>query len=242
MNAFGIGPNLYPLRLILPIVVLFFSVLLFQKVVLLKQKVSLQPVLIFSLLYFLYLFFHTYIVTFFRYTLFAYDYEFTSILNFTFLLVLIFALYNAFLSNRDRFFKVFNQITLVFYILYALYAFYEIFTGNHLSTSVLFDAPYWLTYSPTVVYFNSNDFASIFTLMFMYLLSTLDKEKKQSMIWLFAAVALHLLIVYYSQSRISLVVSLIYLLYRYPIKLASISVIGIFIIFILSFFTVSTDY
>lgn len=232
MNAFGIGPNLYPLRLILPIVVLFFSVLLFQKVVLLKQKVSLQPVLIFSLLYFLYLFFHTYIVTFFRYTLFAYDYEFTSILNFTFLLVLIFALYNAFLSNRDRFFKVFNQITLVFYILYALYAFYEIFTGNHLSTSVLFDAPYWLTYSPTVVYFNSNDFASIFTLMFMYLLSTLDKEKKQSMIWLFAAVAIHLLIVYYSQSRISLVVSLIYLLYRYPIKLASISVIGTFIIFI----------
>ena len=36
--AFGLGPNLYPLRLILPITLLYFSVLFFQKVILLREK------------------------------------------------------------------------------------------------------------------------------------------------------------------------------------------------------------
>ena len=40
MNSFGIGSNLYPLRLVLPIVFVFFFTVLFQKVFLLKQKVK----------------------------------------------------------------------------------------------------------------------------------------------------------------------------------------------------------
>ncbi|MDA9898148.1 hypothetical protein N9D69_01095, partial [Flavobacteriales bacterium] len=93
--------------------------------------------------------------------------------------------------------------------MYGAFAIYEIVTGNHLSVSDLYDAPYWLRYSPTVVYFNSNDFASIFSLMFMYLLSTFDKEKTLSLLSLFVIISFHLMIVYFSQSRISLVVSLI---------------------------------
>ena len=40
--AFGLGPNLYPLRLILPITLLYFSVLFFQKVILLREKLQLN--------------------------------------------------------------------------------------------------------------------------------------------------------------------------------------------------------
>ncbi|MBL6663211.1 MAG: O-antigen ligase family protein [Flavobacteriales bacterium] len=120
----------------------------------------------------------------------------------------------------------------MFYFIYGLYAFYEIITGNHLPTSDLFDAPYWLRYSPTVVYYNSNDFASIFTLMFMYLLSTYDKEKTLSILWLFAMICFHLIIAYYSQSRISLLVSLLFLGFRYPFKLAYSSILGVLILLV----------
>lgn len=232
MNTFGVGPNLYPLRLILPITILYFSVLLFQKVILLKSKITLQPVIFISLIFFLYMFFHTYLVTFFRYNLFGYSYELNSILNFTFLLGLIIFFYIVYLSNRESFFKVMNGVTLLFYILYGLYAIYEIYTGNHLSTSDLFDAPYWLRHSPTVVYFNSNDFASVFTLMLMYLLSTFDKKKSLSIVWLLVVFCIHFGIVYYSQSRISLLVSFFYFVYRYPLRLLYSSSIGFLVLII----------
>ena len=229
MNTFGLGPNLYPLRLILPITIIYFSVLIFQKSILLREKIKIEPVLIFSLLFFLYYFFHTYIVSFLRNTLFDYNYELNSILNFTFLFGLILTFFFIYLYDTKRFFKFFNGVTLLFYFTYGLYAFYEIITGNHLPTSDLFDAPYWLRYSPTVVYYNSNDFASIFTLMFMYLLSIYDKEKTLSILWLFVMICFHLIIVYYTQSRISLLVSLFFLGFRYPFKLAYSSIIGVLI-------------
>ena len=232
MNAFGIGPNLYPLRLILPIIIIYFSVLFFQKSILFREKIKIQPILSFSLLFFLYYFFHTYIVSFLRHTLFGYNYELNSILNFTFLLGLILTFFLTYLSDTKKFFKIFNCVTLLFYFLYGLYAFYEVITGNHLPTSDLFDAPYWLRYSPTVVYYNSNDFASIFTLMFMYLLSTYDKEKTLSILWLFLMIFFHLIIVYYSQSRISLLVSLLFLGFRYPFKLAYSSILGVLILLV----------
>ena len=62
--------------------------------------------------------------------------------------------------------------------------------------------------------------------MFMYLLSVYDKQKKLPIVWLIAVICFHLLIVFVSQSRISLVVSLFYLIYRYPIKIAYSSVVG----------------
>lgn len=236
MNTFGVGPNLYPLRLVLPIIITFFSVSLFQKVILLKSKVTLQPVILISLIFFLYVFFYTYSVTFFRYNLFNYSYEFNSILNFTFLLGLILSFYIVFLFNRENFFKAMKGITLLFYILYGVYAIYEIYTGKHLSTSDLFDAPYWLRYSPTVVFYNSNDFASVFTLMFMYLLSTFDKEKTLSIIWLMFIFFFHFLIIYFSYSRISMLVSIVFLLYRYPVRLLYSSASGmLFLVITISF-------
>ena len=117
----------------------------------------------------------------------------------------------------------------MFYFLYGLYAFYEIITGNHLPTSDLFDAPYWLRYSPTVVYYNSNDFASIFTLMFMYLLSIYDKEKTLSILWLFynnMFPPIDSLLFTESNFTISFFT---FLGFRYPFKLAYSSIIGVLI-------------
>jgi teichuronic acid biosynthesis protein TuaE len=232
MNTFGIGPNLYPLRLVLPITFVFFSISLFQKAILLKRKISVQPVIFFSLLFFLYMFFHTYLISFFRHNLQGYIYELNSIWNYTFLIALILSFYSVYLSNRESFFKFLNAVTLVFYLLYGFYAIYEIYTGNHLSSSDLFDAPYWLRHSPTAVYFNSNDFASVFTLMLMYLLSVFDKEKSLSIVRLLIIFCFHFTIIYFSQSRISLVISIFYFVYRYPIKLIYSSLIGTLVLIV----------
>jgi hypothetical protein len=66
----------------------------------------------------------------------------------------------------------------------------------------------------------------------MYLLSTSDKEKTLSILWLFAIICFHLIVVYYSQSRISLLVSLLFLGFRYPYKLAYSSLLGILILLV----------
>ena len=69
---------------------------------------------------------------------------------------------------------------------------------------------------PTVVYFNSNDFASVFTMMFMFLLSSFDKDKEQKTAFILAIFTIHILIIYYSQSRLALIMSLLFFIYRYP--------------------------
>ena len=48
MYSFGVGPNLYPLRLILPFTLVYFFTVFFQKVFLLKEKVIIQPIVLLS--------------------------------------------------------------------------------------------------------------------------------------------------------------------------------------------------
>ena len=126
------------------------------------------------------MFVQTYGVTIIRVQLFEANYELNSILNFTFLMFLILTIYSLILSYPKEFLKTSKYIIFLFYLSYALYSFYEITTGNHLPTSDLIDAPWWMRHVPTVVYFNSNDFAFVFTLMLMYGLSVFDKDKSIS--------------------------------------------------------------
>ena len=161
MNNFGIGFNLYPLRLVLPIAFLYFLSVFFQKAILLKQKIKVQPIVLFSLFFFLFMFMHTYAVTLVRVELFDTFYELNSVLNFSFLLFFILTLYLVIFSFPKQFLQSSKYIMLLFYLLYAVFSFYEIKTGNHLPTSDLVDAPWWMLHVPTVVYFNSNDFAFV---------------------------------------------------------------------------------
>ncbi|MAZ54320.1 MAG: hypothetical protein CMP55_00740 [Flavobacteriales bacterium] len=237
--AFGIGPNLYPLRLILPITLLYFSVLFFQKVILLREKLQLNLIVLLSILFFFYSFLQTSVVSYFRFNLLGSHYEMNAVLNYTFLAAFIITIYFIIITKKDLFFKQIKYSILLFYLAYAFYAIYEIISGNHLSTSDLIDAPWWMRHVPTVVYFNSNDFASVFTMMFMFLLSSFDKDKEQKTAFILVIFTIHILIIYYSQSRLALIMSLLFFIYRYPYNIFRL--IGLSLITVLFFWIFSND-
>lgn len=235
--AFGFGPNLYPLRLILPIILVYFSVLFFQKIILFRERLQLNLIVLLSILFFAFTFLHTSVVTYLRFDLLGSNYDLNSILNYIFLIGLVSSIYLVIITKKDLFFKQIKFSILFFYILYILFAIYEIITGQHLSTSDLVDAPWWMRHVPTVVYFNSNDFAAVFTMMFMFLLSSFDKDKTQKTVYILAIFTIHILIVYYSQSRLALIMSLLFFMYRYPynlLKLMGLSLIGVLFFWIFS--------
>ena len=236
MNSFGVGPNLYPLRIILPIALVYFFTVLFQKVILLKQKVEVQPIILYSFLFFVFMFFHTYAVSFIRFQLFDAHYELNSILNFSFLLFFILTLYLIVLSFPKQFLQSSKYIMLLFYLMYAVFSFYEIKTGSHLPTSDLVDAPWWMLHVPTVVYFNSNDFAFVFTLMVMYLLSVFDEKKSLPSLWVVVIFLIHMFIMYKSQSRLSFLTSFFFFVYRYPKKVIYSSVLALVLFFVGGYF------
>tara|TARA_B100001057_G_scaffold500871_1_gene618426 strand:+ start:3177 stop:4382 length:1206 start_codon:yes stop_codon:yes gene_type:complete len=242
MNSFGIGLNLYPLRLVLPIAFVFFITVFFQKVILLKQKIKVHPTVLFSMFFFVLMFVQTYGVTIIRVQLFEANYELNSILNFTFLMFLILTIYSLILSYPSQFLKTSKYVIFLFYILYTLYSFYEITTGNHLPTSDLIDAPWWMRHVPTVVYFNSNDFAFVFTLMLMYGLYVFDKDESFSSVWVLCLFLVHMFITYKSQSRLSFLMSFFFFLYKYPRKIIYTSLLGLFLFFVLGFFFESAWY
>ncbi|MGC6429212.1 MAG: O-antigen ligase family protein [Flavobacteriales bacterium] len=236
-TVFGIGPNLYPLRIFVPIALVYFSIYLFQKVILYREKIEVKPFIFLSLVFFIYTFFHTSIVTYLRMELLGNNYEINSIINFTFLLFYILLLHMVSIALPNTFLSKAKSVITIFYFLYAVYAFYEIFTGNHLAVSNLYDAPNWLRFSPTVVYNNSNDFAAIFTLMFIFLISEYDKKKRWSFLWIVFFFLLHIFIIYKSQSRLSLLMTFLFFGYRYPKKFIYSGVIGLLIIILMGLLT-----
>ena len=240
-SSFGIGPNLFPLRILTPIILIYFGLLLFQKVVLLKQKVKIDSLILFSLLFFVYTFIHTSSVTFLRFELVGDSYEQNSILNFVFLFFFVLTIFLTFLSSSS-FLKKAKYLVLVFYGIYTIYALYETFTGNHLAISDLYDAPSWMRFAPTVVYNNSNDFAAIFTLMLMFIYAEFDTSKSRSLLFVIGLFLLHVFIVYKTQSRLSLLISFAFFGYRYPKKFIGTAVLGFLLILIMGNFTDNSWY
>lgn len=241
-SSFGIGPNLFPLRLLMPIVFVFFGTYLFQKVVLLKQKVKIEPFLLLTFLFFVYTFFHTSIVSYLRSELLGNFYEPFSILNFVFLFFFIVTLYLISISSPKSFLQKTKYLVFIFYGLYGAYALYEIFTGNHLPVSDLYDAPSWMRLAPTVVYNNSNDFAAVFTLMFMYLFAEFDSSKSRSSLLVIGLFLIHVFIIYKTQSRLSLLITFAFFGYRYPKKFVSSALFGLLLIFLMGNFTDNSWY
>lgn len=236
-NSFGIGPNLYPLRIFLPIALIYFSIYFFQKVILLKNKVEIKPLVLFSLLFFVCTFFYTSTITYLRAELFGSYFELNSILNYIFLFFYIVLIYLILITTPNQFIKKSRFIILLFYGLYGLYAFYEIFSGNHLSVSNLYDAPSWLRFMPTVVYNNSNDFAAVFTIMFIYLLCEFDSKKHLNFLIIAAFFFLHLFIIYKSQSRLSLLMTFMFFGYRYPKKFLYFGISALVLLIVFGSFT-----
>ena len=215
-SAFGIGPNLYPIRLVLPVVLVYFSILFFQKIILLKEKLRIEPLVLFTFLFFIFMFFHTALVTYLRYDLLSVDYDINSLLNYGFLVMLIIGIYLSFLAVKDQFFVVLNRVVMSSYIAYLVFAIYEIITGNHLPVSNLVNSPWWMSHVPTVVYYNSNDFAAIFTIMFAYIISVYDQKRTTPALIIIGVFVIHIVIAYFSMSRLAFIISILFYLYRYP--------------------------
>ncbi len=241
-SSFGIGPNLFPLRILMPIAFIYFSTYLFQQIVLLKKKVKSEPLILLAFLFFLYTFLHTSTVTFLRFELLGNIYELNSILNFVFLFLFILTLILISISNFQSFLKKGKYLILVFYGLYVSYALYEIFTGNHLVVSDLYDAPSWMRFAPTAVYNNSNDFAAILTLMWMYIYSEFDTSKNRSSLLVIALFVLHTFIIYKTQSRLSLLITFAFFGYRYPKKFIGSALFGVLLILLMGNFTDNSWY
>ena len=101
MNSFGIGPNLYPLRLVLPITFVFYYCF-FKKFFTKANGKSSFNCAFFNVIFY----FNVYsnlCVTIIRAQLFEANYELNSILNFTFLMFLILTIYLIILSFQRNF-------------------------------------------------------------------------------------------------------------------------------------------
>lgn len=217
-DVVSVGPNLYPLRIVAPIILIYGTILLFHKSIVKKVTFKIPEATWLTLCFFIFMAFSTFGISGFRNVFLSQTYELNDLLNYLFVFVLVFGLIVIGIQDKKSFFKKANGVILVVYFLYLLMAIYEIRTGFHFPNSTLYDASDWMKYSPTVVYFNSNDFAAIFTMMLMYLLFNQKKEAQKgffSSVFLLVIIILHTYILYESESRLSLLVFAIFLIYSY---------------------------
>lgn len=202
-SALRIGP-VYPLRIILPFALIFSALTYFSQ----KSTRSKPSSLMKYMLFYLFLFYvFTLSSSIIGYaTLHVYP-ELNDLFNFTMLFLLLLSVWLYSVVSKN-FFRVFTRSVLVMYFVYLLISILEITTGFHFSDSISHELKVNI---PTVFFVNPNDFASVFTLMLMYLL-TVFKNRFQ---WLqFAIILLHLGVVFYTGSRLSLVVLMCFLLFR----------------------------
>lgn len=194
----------------------------------------LSPLLLATGVFFAYMFLHTFFVTGYRAFFLDVDYETADILNYALLAVLVMTLFFYGLLDRTKMLRLSYAVIRFFYLAYALFAIYEIATGNHFPSSNLYDAPSWMRYVPTVVYFNSNDFAAVFTLMFLFLLADIKPSRNlYARLGVVTCVILHAFILYKSQSRLSFLLFGGFLLFQYPKRLPTLLLLSFLVFFLI---------
>lgn len=220
VDAFGIIMNLYPLRLVLPIAFMYALVAFVQRFLVEKHELNFPVALFFSFLFFAYSFIHTSVVSGLHYYLEGREYPLTDVANYIVYFLLVSTLFLLSLLDLKRFFQLAIKVSAVFYVLYFLFAIFEMKTGYHLPVSNMVDAAAWKGNVPTVVFHNSNDFASIFTVLFVFLFCQMKTPENliNQALFVFLIIA-QLYILYITQSRLSLLVFVLFVLYKYPKKL-----------------------
>lgn len=231
LDVVSVGPNLYPLRIVAPILLLYASMLLFQKSIIKKMDLKIPVASWLTLCFFVFMAISTFGISAYRYAFLSQTYEPNDLLNYLFVTVLVVVLLVVGIQDKKSFLKKANGVILVFYLLYLLMALYEIRTGFHFPNSALYDASDWMKYSPTLMYCNSNDFAAIFTMMFIYLLSHWKRESKKGFfknLLLLVIILLHIYILHKAESRLCLIVFVVFLIYQYPKQLISMGLLAVF--------------
>ena len=205
VDAFGFVLNLYPIRLILPIAFLYSLFAFSQVVFVQKTDIKLTFILVLYFTYFTYHFLHTYFISYIHLNFHDFEYSIADLGNYTVLCLLVMTLYILSIINLNKFYKTAISIMSIFYVLYLIFAFIEIKTGFHLPVSSLIDAPPWRAHIPTVVFHNPNDFGAVFTMMFIFIFCHIkDEEKLIYQIYLMLIFAVHLYILYLTESRLSM--------------------------------------
>lgn len=220
LDAFGLAMNLYPLRLVLPIAFMYALAAFIQRFVVEKNELNLPVVLFLFFLFFVYSFIHTSVVSGMHYYLEGREYPIADVANYTVHFLLVSTLFLLSLLDLKRFFRLAIKVSAVFYVLYFLFAIFEMKTGYHLPVSNMVDAAAWKGNVPTVVFHNSNDFASIFTVLFVFLFCQMKTPATliNQALFVFLIIG-QLYILYITQSRLSLLVFALFVLYKYPKKL-----------------------
>lgn len=220
VDAFGLVMNLYPLRLVLPIAFMYALAASVQRFIVEKKDINLPLVLFLSFLFFAYSFIHTSVVSGLHFYLEGREYPIADVANYTVYFILVSTLFLLSLLDLKRFFQLSIKACAVFYVLYFLFAIFEMKTGYHLTVSNMVDAAAWKGNVPTVVFHNSNDFASVFTMLFVFLLCQMKTSEDliNQVLFVFLIIA-QLYILYITQSRLSMLVFALFLLYKYPKKL-----------------------
>ena len=219
VDAFGLVMNLYPLRLVLPIAFMYALVAFFQRFVVEKHELNLPLALFFSFLFFAYSFIHTSFVSSLHYYLEGREYPLADVANYIVSFLLVGTLFLLSILVIKRFFKLAIKVSTVFYLLYFLFAIFEMKTGYHLPVSNLIDAAEWRSNVPTVVYHNSNDFAAVLTMLFVFFCQMKKPQNLIQYLPIYFLIIAQLYILYITQSRLSILVFALFVLYKYPKQL-----------------------
>ncbi len=200
-----IGPAIsfnifYPLRIITPVVFLFTSVFYLQSKQ--KSKSSLLKTFfwVFTFLYFIL----TVLSSIVGYVSLSIIPDFNDLFNFLMVFILMSTLLLIYEIDFKRFFEILLRSVLFMYIVFVVICVIEFITGFHFSSSIFHATNINI---PTGFFTNPNDLACVFTLMFIFLLT---HYKLKFNILIIIVTILHLAIVFYTSSRISLIVIMLY--------------------------------
>ncbi len=195
---------IYPLRLISPLLMIAIMLFYYDK----------KPILTFINKLFFW-----FIILFFSLTLLSSITGYISLfiipklddaLNFFMIFIVLFNFILIYLLDKKYFLKRLSFYLKFVYLIFLLIAIFEIFTFNHLSLSRYNGT---LINIPTVFFYNENDFAAVFTLIFLFLITHNNLRLNFLNCFLFI---IHFGILIYSGARISSFILILFLLiYRF---------------------------
>lgn len=200
-QLYFISNQLFAFRIILPICILY---LFFNRY---KIQKSFQVYLYILFCYFSY----TLLLTF----VFPSYANISDIINWIILFLYLLTLMLLFSNFPSEFKKAIGQISLIGIILYVSFAIFEIFTGYHLSASVLNEYDDIRTFVPSVVYVNPNDFCAILTMMLCYCFSYFNSKKTRTLLYLLLIPSL--IIIYIAGARLNILL-LVFFLFSITLK------------------------
>ena len=117
-DVVSVGPNLYPLRIVAPIILIYWTILLFHKTLVKKVTFKITEATWLTFCFFIFMALSTFGVSGFRNVFLSQTYELNDLLNYLFVFVLVLGLIVIGIQDKKSFLKKANGVILVVYFLY----------------------------------------------------------------------------------------------------------------------------